>query len=107
MDYSIVTVALGLAADAAGMVGDLETAETFRRCRRRVKAEAETIRENARPAMGIGGGRLPRGPITAEMVARHLARPVSRVRDDGGKVVLAWIPGVGCRFVSKRKVLAA
>lgn len=101
LDFHAFSEAFAVASNAFRAAGHPDLADFYLRTRDRITPEiAGLIRENAPPAAFE-----PAPEITPERAAAFLGRPVSKIRDDGGKVILAWIPGVGCRFVSRRKIL--
>jgi len=102
LDFAACQTAFAISANAMKLAGRPDLAEFYREKWERITPEISgLIRENAPPVA------VEPTAITPERVAAFLGRPVSRIRDQGGPVILAWIPGVGCRFVSRRKLLAA
>lgn len=99
LDYYVVSTSLTFSADYCARVrNNQKAAQGYRTTLARLEREyGKTIREDSRRT---------RKRITAKDVARNLNREVSKVRDLGGSVILAWFPGTGPRFVSRKAILS-
>lgn len=119
LDFYTVTEAFAVASGAFRAAGHTDLAEYYLRARDRITPEIATLlSENSHPVAASVSERTEAKQTTPPAkraqertfhpsdVAAFLGRPVSRIRDQGGPVLLAWIDGLGCRFVSRRKLLA-